>query len=85
MITTLDLLEGLKARRALTSDYQAAKYLGVTHQSVSKWRNGQSMSEELAFKIADELGLDAEIVAFSLLLEKAKSERLKGILKRHVA
>ncbi|GDY26026.1 hypothetical protein AHAT_19160 [Agarivorans sp. Toyoura001] len=85
MITTLELLDGLKARRDISSDYKLAKYLGITQQAVSKLRNGTSMSEEMAFKIADDLEMDAELVVLSILLEKAKNERTKSILKKLVA
>ncbi|WP_432459417.1 helix-turn-helix domain-containing protein [Agarivorans sp. QJM3NY_25] len=85
MITTVELLDGLKARRDIPSDYKLAKYLGITQQAVSKLRNGASMSEEMAFRIADDLEMDAELVVLSILLEKAKNERTKSILKKLVA
>jgi len=85
MITTIELLDGLKARRNIPSDYKLAKYLGITQQAVSKLRNGASMSEEMAFAIADDLEMDAELVVLSILLEKAKNERTKSILKKLVA
>ncbi|MFM2481171.1 helix-turn-helix domain-containing protein [Celerinatantimonas sp. YJH-8] len=85
MSTTIDLLEMLKLDRDLSSDYKVAKYLNVTQQTVSKWRNGTSMSAEMAFKIAEDLNLDIDAVYLSLLIDKAKSEKEKNVLKRLTA
>ncbi|WP_408614656.1 helix-turn-helix domain-containing protein [Celerinatantimonas sp. MCCC 1A17872] len=82
MSTTIDLLEDLKSERDLVSDYKVAKYLDVTQQTVSKWRNGASMSADMAFRIAEDLGLDIDAVYLSLLIDKAKSDKEKDVLKR---
>ncbi|WP_120511971.1 hypothetical protein [Photobacterium salinisoli] len=75
MITTLQLLEELKRVRLLQSDYAVAKYLGITHQAVSRWRNGKPMGEDLAEKIAFDLELDLDIVMLSNMAERRKHKR----------
>lgn len=82
MSTTVDLLEMLKSRHSIPSDYKLAKYLGVTHQTVSKWRNGLPMSSSKALELAEELELDLDAVYLSLLLDKAKDEREKKVIER---
>lgn len=81
MSTTVDLLEMLKARHSIPSDYKLAKYLGVTHQTVYKWKNGLVMSSPKALALAEELGLDLDAVYLSLLLDKAKDERERKVIE----
>ncbi|WP_411991362.1 hypothetical protein [Agarivorans sp. DSG3-1] len=85
MITTLELLEGIKARFNLPTDYKTAQYLGVTHQTVSGWRKGTSMSPAIGLRIAELLEMDVDYVHLCLLLEKAKDEREKASLQRMIA
>lgn len=70
MISTLDLLDELKRVRELSSDNKASKYLGVTQQTVSKWRTGNPMSLETAVQIAEDLELDLDLVVLSNMSER---------------
>lgn len=85
MITTLELLEALKEEKNLPSDYAVSKYLNVTHQAVSRWRNGRTMSEEICLKVAKELNLDEDLVLLSNLCEKQVDDKAKEALKRLMA
>ncbi|MFM2476696.1 hypothetical protein [Celerinatantimonas sp. MCCC 1A17872] len=80
-LTTTDLLDRFKNSLTPCSDYHVAKYLGITHQTVSKWRGGKQMSFKYALQIADELKLDVPFVYMSLLIERAKTDRERQILK----
>lgn len=75
MITTLEILDELKRVRKLQSDYAVAKYLGVTHQAVSRWRNGKPMGGDMALNIAHDLELDIDIVMLSNMAERRKHKR----------
>lgn len=73
--TTVEWLKLLKKEKNLTSDYQLAKYLGLTHQAISKLMLGQSvMSDTTALKVADGLGFSHLLLILSVMRERAKSE-----------
>lgn len=73
--TTVQWLKLLKSEKNLTSDYQLAKYLGLTHQAISKLMLGQSvMSDTTALKVADGLGFSHLLLILSVMRERAKSE-----------
>lgn len=82
MITTLELLDGLKLEADLPSDYAVAKFLNITPQAVSRWRNGKVMSEEIAVKVARVLRIDQETVILSNIAEKQTNPQVKETLIR---
>lgn len=77
MITTLELLDLLKDEADLPSDYAVAKFLNVSQQAVSRWRNGKVMCEETAIKVARVLKIDQEFVIISNIAERQKDERIR--------
>lgn len=75
MNATVTYLEQLQAAHGGASDYRAAKILGITHQTVSKWRNrGTQMKDETALKVAQLLGLPPIRIIASIHAEQAKTE-----------
>nr|WP_237583241.1 transcriptional regulator [Photobacterium halotolerans] len=71
------LLDMVKDRLDIHSDYKLAQKLNVTRSCVSKWRCGKSsMDWEIAFQIADMLHLDDQNVVYGLLREKHINPRL---------
>lgn len=40
MRTTVEILDAIKRRLSIASDYKLAQAMGVSRQSVSQWRNG---------------------------------------------
>ncbi|ASA54434.1 helix-turn-helix domain-containing protein [Vibrio gazogenes] len=85
MITTIELLDMLKEEADLPSDYAVAKFLNVTHQAVSRWRNGKVMSEEIAIKVARVLNIDEDVVILSNLAEKQTNDKAKQALLKLMA
>lgn len=77
MITTLELLDSLKDEVNLPSDYAVAKFLNVSQQAVSRWRNGKVMSEGTAIKVARVLKMDQDFVIISNIAERQKNQRIK--------
>lgn len=76
------LLDRVKTRFALTSDYQLAKHLNVSRARVSNWRNERNpMDWDIVFEIADMLELDDQFVVQNLLTEKYKNPRLINALR----
>ncbi|EGQ7930310.1 helix-turn-helix domain-containing protein [Vibrio vulnificus] len=75
------LLDRVKARYELSSDYKLAQKLGVGRSRLSHWRSGTcSMEWEVAFQIADLLGEEDQNVVFGLLDDKYKNPRLINAL-----
>ncbi len=85
MITTIELLDALKVELDLPSDYSVAKLLNVSHQAVSRWRNGKPMGEENAIVAARLLKLDEDMVILSNLVERQTNEQAKETILRLMA
>ncbi len=82
MITTLDLLNRLRIEKQLLSDRRVARFLDINHSTVNKWRNGGTMSDEMACEIAEMLGLDVDLVLLAIIAERSKNERAIGAFER---
>ncbi|HAS6020172.1 TPA: helix-turn-helix domain-containing protein [Vibrio vulnificus] len=75
------LLNRVKAKFELKSEYQLAKKLGVDQSTVRNWRNGRNSIEwNIAFRIADMLGESDQNVVLGLLPNKQKNERVIKVL-----
>lgn len=67
------LLDAVKARHNLRSDYALAKFLGVTKSTASNWAAGVTSPDDMvALRIADELELDQ---AYTLALVHANRHK----------
>ncbi|PIB17235.1 helix-turn-helix domain-containing protein [Vibrio rotiferianus] len=75
------LLDRVKAKFELTSEYQLAKKLEVPHSSLRRWRKGgSSMEWDTAFQIADLLDEDDQNVVHGLINDKYTNPRLINAL-----
>ncbi|NAW57790.1 MULTISPECIES: transcriptional regulator [unclassified Vibrio] len=75
------LLDRVKAKFELTSDYQLAKKLEIRATRISNYRNGVSnMDWDLAFKICDLLEEDDQNVVHGLIEDKYSNPRLINAL-----
>ncbi|EGR2358306.1 TPA: helix-turn-helix transcriptional regulator [Vibrio parahaemolyticus] len=78
---TNELLDAVKAKYELTSEYKLAQKLDVNHSRLYCWRKGKnSMDWEVAFKIADMLNLEDQCVVSGLIDDKYKNPRLINAL-----
>jgi transcriptional regulator with XRE-family HTH domain len=78
--TTIGFLDALKALNGGASDYKIAKLLGVTHQTVSKWRIGKDFfGDSTAIRVANMLGIDPKYVVACAHAERAKEPEEKTI------
>ncbi|ELA9591819.1 helix-turn-helix transcriptional regulator [Vibrio parahaemolyticus] len=78
---TNELLDAVKTKYKLTSEYQLAQKLDVNHSRLYRWRKEQnSMDWEVAFKIADMLNLEDQCVVSGLIDDKYKNPRLINAL-----
>ncbi|MDN3697764.1 transcriptional regulator [Vibrio cortegadensis] len=75
------LLDNVKTKFELTSEYQLAKKLSVGNGRLYNWRKGiSSMDWDMAFQVADILGLDDQNVVFGLIDDKYNNPRLINAL-----
>jgi predicted transcriptional regulator len=78
--TTLQFLEAVKRRQGISSDYAAAKLLGVTRQQVSHYRSGKSgFSDVTAVRIAELLGVPEIHVIAARNYERANRTEEKAL------
>lgn len=75
------LLDRVKAKYNLTSDYQLSKKLGIGQGRVTHWRKGTcSMDWDVAFLICDMLEEDDQNVVYGLIDDKYSNPRLVNAL-----
>lgn len=70
-MTTIDFLDQLSSMHGGASDYRIAKILGTRQQQVSLWRNGTTLSDNWAVKVADALELPRPFVLACVHAERA--------------
>jgi hypothetical protein len=82
MKTTISLLDALKTRHSINSDYAISKVLGVTRQTVSNYRhNRQSFDDKIAVYIAEQLSLDPMCILACMRKERAqRANNLEDII-----
>jgi transcriptional regulator with XRE-family HTH domain len=69
------LLDAVKLRHALPSDYKLAHYLGLTIGAIGHYRHGRSLPDDRACqKIGEALGIDGDVLAAQMLARRAKDE-----------
>ena len=80
MKTTIEFLDELKARKGGISDYAVAKILGVTQQTISKYRVGKDyLGDSTAIRVAELLEINPAIVVSAVHAERSKSEQEKAV------
>ena len=83
MQTVNQLLDQVRARHKIASDYKLAFYLGVSQGTVQNWRHERSLPDSKAVsKIAHELGLDADILLLEIESQRAGNEFSKSVWMR---
>lgn len=84
-MNSVELVERLKARHALRSNYAVAKFLGVYPSTVTSWQKGRSrMDDKLALKVAEALEMDPGEVLASLYAERTDCPEVRKVWE-HVA
>lgn len=79
MQTVNQLLDTIKAKHGLPSDYKLAAYLGVVPGSVKNWRHERSLPDsKTVAKIAAELGLDADVLMLQVEAQRAATEHTRA-------
>lgn len=80
------LLDGVKSRHSIPSDYKLAAYLGVVPGAVKHWRHGRSLPDaRVAARIASELELDPDVLVAELEAQRAQTEETRQLWQRIAA
>lgn len=83
---TVELLDQVKLRHCLPSDYALAKLMGWTPQRVSNYRTGtRTLGEEPALQVAAALGVEPGYVLAIVASERAESEAGREAWERAAA
>lgn len=78
-----DFLDAVRARHAIPSDRQLARFLGMTESRISLYRCGRrEFGEETALQIAAALELDPGYVFAELAAERAKCTAVRDAWRR---
>lgn len=84
---TVELIDAVRERHHLPSDYAAAALLGLTRSQLSRYRNGKDfLGDEQAAKVAELLEMDAGYVVACVHAERAKTPSVRvlweGVAKK---
>lgn len=75
MQTVNQLLDAVKAKRQIPSDYKLAMYLGVAQATVQNWRHSRSLPDQRALeRLAVELGMDPDVLILQVESQRAANE-----------
>lgn len=78
MHTTNDLLDAVKQKYGISSDYKLRTFLGVSQNTLPNYRHGRSRpDDDMALKLADLLELDPLYVIACVNAERAQEGRLQ--------
>lgn len=79
-MNTNEILDAIKARYNLPSDYAVHKLLGVTHQQIGNYRKGKSlMGDDAALKAAELLDLEPDYLFACLHAERAGDSEVSKV------
>ncbi len=84
MKTTPEVLDAVKEKLGIESDYALAKHLKVTRAMISSYRHGRTFSAPIAIKAAKILGVEPAIILAIAEMEKAGNQELKKAWRRAV-
>jgi transcriptional regulator with XRE-family HTH domain len=83
MQTVNELLDQVKARHGIASDYKLAFYLNVSQGTVQNWRHERSLPDSKAVtRIANELGLDVDVLLMEVESQRAGNDFTKAAWAR---
>lgn len=77
-------IDQVKTRKGLPSDYAAAKALGISRFTVSGYRNRPeaTLDEEIAFKVANYLGMSPTGIIIDQVAERTKNPVIRNALAK---
>lgn len=86
MQTVDQLLDAVKTRHKIGSDYKLAQFLGMTDSAIRNYRHKRSLPDEVAcVKIAQALDLDGDVLAAQIQAQRARDTDTKAFWQRLAA
>ncbi len=86
MYTVDTLLDTVKDRRGIKSDYALAKLLEITYHSLMNYRHGRSRPDDKTLTKLAELGeidlADVDVLAVQLQVDRSQSEESREMWRR---
>ncbi len=83
MLTIDTLLDQVKDKHGIRSDYKLAPFLGVTQHTIANWRHRRSRPDDVALaKIAELAGVDpvdAQVLAVQYQIERSQNEGVRKL------
>ena len=80
MHTTNQLLDAIKARHGITSEYRLTRTIGITDNTLRNYRHGATVPDDaVAVKLAEMLELDPGYVVACVHAERAKEPQLRKV------
>lgn len=74
-LSVFAVLDSIKSRHDLKSDYAVCKMLGISGPLVSGWRHGKSLPDErMCKKLAEAAGIDPLVLAASMQAQRSKTD-----------
>lgn len=79
-LTFLNVVELIKERHDMKSDYAICKAFGLSPQNFSNWRSGRSHPDERMCQIlAEAAGVDPLVLAASMQAQRSKTEEARSM------
>lgn len=79
-ITVDYVLDTIKERHSLKSDYAVCKLTGIGMTVVSNWRRGRSLPDEkMCGILAEAAGIDPLVLAASMQAQRSKTEEARSL------
>ena len=76
-------IDRIKTTKGWESDYRVAKELGLSKQTISKYRGPTpTFDEEMALRVAEALGIDPAAVLIDQLAERSKVPAISAALHK---
>lgn len=82
MSLSTDLIDKLKKQEGIRSDNQIAKYLKITATTIYNYRQGGTMSYEIAEKVCEALEIDSAPVLAELTADRETDRHMKATWKK---
>ena len=78
-MNTQDLINALKAKHSLKSDYEVAKFLNVSKQSIYNYRDGRECDDKTAILLAEKLDFNPARVLLEIQAHRTKNPLTKEV------
>lgn len=79
-LTFLTVVDQIKNRHDLKSDYAVCKTFGLSPQNFSNWRSGRSHPDEkMCGILAEAAGIDPLVLAASMQSQRSKTEEARSL------